>query len=187
VIDPVQKDRNAAAALDDEKFEILIHRAKEFLKSPSKDFFEVKHITPQDLIKKFGGKNMLLLSASPLDRKEDVAGAKMLKSFHFIEQSLIKHGFKAIESDMLWHGKGSSLFYYALKSSKLGKKTEIQGPPVKLKRHVEFFKKKHKQTFVKGNKIFAVGSRPFPDAKLLLKHLFKSDNVKDNVTSIGMI
>ena len=42
IIDPVQKDRNAAAALDYEKFEVLKHRAKEFLKKPSKEFFELK-------------------------------------------------------------------------------------------------------------------------------------------------
>ena len=187
VIDPVQKDRNAAAALDNEKFEILKHRAKEFLKKPSREFFEVKHITPQDLIKKFGEKNILLIGVAPLDRKEDVAGAKMLKAFHFIEQNLGHYGFKVIESDMLWHGKGSSLFYYALKSSKLEKTIEIQGPPLRMKMHVESFKKKHKKTLVKGNKIFAVGSRQFPDAKLLLKHLFKSDNIKDNAKSIEMV
>lgn len=187
VIDPVQKDRNAAAALDNEKFEILKRRAKEFLKSPSKEFFEVRHITQHDLIKKFGVKNMLMLNVSPLDRKEDVAGAKMLKAFHFIEQALVAHGFVIIESDMLWHGKGDSLFYYSLKSSKLGKAIEIKGPPLRMKRHVEFFKKKHKKAFVKGNKIFAVGNRPFPDAKLLSKHLFKSDNVKGNVKNIILV
>ena len=34
VIDPVQKDRNAAAALNHEKFEIIKKTAKQFLKKP---------------------------------------------------------------------------------------------------------------------------------------------------------
>ena len=82
-----------------------------------------------------------------MEKKEDVAGAKMLKAFHFIEKSLSYHGFKVIESDMLWHKKVSSFFYYALENAKLQETIEIQGPPLRMKMHAEFFKKKHKKTF----------------------------------------
>ena len=78
VIDPIQKERNAAAALDYEKFEILKHRAIEFLKKPSKDFFNVKFLTEQDLKKKFHKKSLILLKCKPLNKKIDVAGAKIL-------------------------------------------------------------------------------------------------------------
>ena len=44
VIDPVQKDRNAAAALNEDKFEAFKNAAKEFLKHPSKDFFAEKDL-----------------------------------------------------------------------------------------------------------------------------------------------
>ena len=93
-----------------------------------------------------------MLKAEPLNKKEDVAGAKMLKAFHFIEQNLIFHGFKVIESDMLWHSKGTSLFYYALESDNLPKTKEVAGPPVKIRFHAELFKKKYKSVFVKNNK-----------------------------------
>jgi len=186
IIDPVQKDRNASAALDHEKFEILKHRAKEFLKNSSREFFEVKILTEQDIRKKFQ-KGLIMLKAKPLNKKEDVAGAKMLKAFHFIEKNLIFNGFNIIESDMLWHAKTSSLFYYALKNDELPKTTELQGPPLKIKRHVLLFKKSHKKTFIKNKRIFALEKRKFTNAKDLVKDLIKIHNIKNNINKIEII
>ena len=186
VIDPVQKDRNAAAALDHEKFEIIINRAKEFLKKPSKEFFEIKTLTEQELRKKFP-KNFLMLKAEPLNKKEDVAGAKMLKAFHFIEQNLIFHGFKVIESDMLWHSKGTSLFYYALESDNLPKTKEVAGPPVKIRFHAELFKKKYKSVFVKNNRLYTEEKRRYINAEALIKVVLKTSNVKNNLEKIWMV
>tara|TARA_Y100000031_G_scaffold56753_1_gene64427 strand:- start:5339 stop:6580 length:1242 start_codon:yes stop_codon:yes gene_type:complete len=186
VIDPVQKDRNAAAALDHEKFNILKHRAKEFLKNPSNKFFEVKTITEQDIRKKFK-KKLVMLKARPLNKKEDIAGAKMLKAFHFIEKKMLSHDFRIIESDMLWHAKTSSLFYYVLEEDNLSKIIELLGPPLKLKNHVTFFKKKHKKTIIKKNRIFAVEKRRFTSAHDLIKNIINAFNVKSNVNKIEII
>ncbi|HJO01950.1 MAG: CCA tRNA nucleotidyltransferase [Candidatus Woesearchaeota archaeon] len=187
IIDPVQKERNAAAALDHEKFEIIKHRAKEFLKKPSKDFFEVKTLTEQDIRKKFQKNKLIILKAKPLNKKEDVAGAKMLKAFHFIEQKLISYSFKIMESDMLWHSKNSSLFYYILENDELTKTMEILGPPLKIKRHADAFKKKHKKTFIKNKKICATEKRKFTNAADLVKNIIKASNVKDNINKIELI
>jgi len=186
VIDPVQKDRNAAAALDHEKFEILKHRAKEFLKKPSKDFFEVKILTEQDIIKKFQKNKLIMLKTKPLNKKEDVAGAKMLKAFHFIEKNIIFNNFKIIESDMLWQSS-SALFYYVLKNDKLSKTIEILGPPLKIKQHLESFKKKHKKIIIKNKRIFAVEKRRFTNAKDLIKNIIKSPNIKNNTNKIEIV
>lgn len=185
VIDPVQKDRNAAAALDHEKFEIIKHKAREFLKKPSKEFFEVKALTEQDIRKEFGS-NLVMLNVMPLKKKTDVAGAKMLKAFHYIENELVRCGFKVVESDMMWHAP-NSLFYYALKDTKLPTEVEIIGPPVKNEKHALAFKKKHKKTFVKGKRLFAAGKRKFADAKTLIKTLVKASNVKNNVNDIRLV
>ena len=185
VIDPVQKDRNAAAALDHEKFDIIKHKAREFMKNPSKEFFEVKTPTEQGIKKEFGS-NLVILKAAPLKKKTDVAGAKMLKAFHYIENELVRCGFKIMESDMLWHAS-DSLFYYALQNNKLPEMAEIVGPPVKNEKHALAFKKKHKKTFVKGKRLFATEKRKFADAKNLVKELIKTSNVKDNITGIRLV
>lgn len=185
VIDPVQKDRNAAAALDHEKFEIIIHRSKEFLKKPSRDFFEMKAFAEKDIRTKFP-ENLVMLEVKPLNKKEDVAGAKMLKAFHFIEKALIFNDFKVNESDMLWHGK-DALFYYALDSDKLPETKEVIGPPIKIKFHAELFKKKHKSAFVKNNRLYAKEKRKFSNAEDLIKTVIKTSNIKDNVKKIDFV
>ncbi|MEK6869145.1 MAG: CCA tRNA nucleotidyltransferase [Nanoarchaeota archaeon] len=186
VIDPVQKDRNAAAALDHEKFEIIIRRAKEFLKKPSKEFFEIKTLTEEDIRRKFT-KHLVILKAIPLNKKEDVAGAKMLKAFHFIEQNLIFHGFKVVESDMLWDSKDAALFYYALESAKLSGTKEVIGPPIKIKFHADLFRKKHKNAFEKNSRLYAKENRKYGSAKDLIKEVVKTSNIKDNLKSIRAV
>ena len=186
VIDPVQKDRNAAAALDKEKFGIIKSRAKEFLKKPSKEFFEIKTLSEKDLKKKAGKNKLIILKAEPLKKKEDIAGAKMLKAFHFIENNIVSNAFEVIESDMVWNLK-SSLFYYILKNDALPNTLELSGPPLKIKPAVISFKKKHKNTFTKGKRIFAKEKRKFTKAKQLINSLIKKTNVKDNLIKIKII
>src|SRR3989338_366534 len=151
-----------------------------------KELFEIKTLTEQELRKKFP-KNFLMLKAEPLNKKEDVAGAKMLKAFHFIEQNLIFHGFKVIESDMLWNSKDAALFYYALESDKLPETKEVTGPPIKIKFHAELFKKKHKGAFVKNSRLYAKENRRYGSAKELIKAVVKTSNVKDNLKSVRMV
>ena len=127
------------------------------------------------------------MEAKPLSKKIDVAGAKMLKAFHFIESNLTDCEFKVIESDMLWDGQNNSLFYYALQNLKLPETVELYGPPLKIVKHAEIFRKKHKKTFVRNNRLFAVEKRKFIDAKILINKMLKSQNVKDNVISIKII
>ena len=127
-----------------------------------------------------------MLKARPLNKKEDVAGAKMLKAFHFIEKSLIFNGFKITESDMLWY-TSSALFYYVLEKDNLPKTKELSGPPLKIKIHVLSFKKSHKKTFIKNKRIFAVEKRKHTNAGSLVKDIIKTSNVKDNVNKIESV
>ncbi len=129
----------------------------------------------------------MMLKATPLNKKEDVAGAKMLKAFHFIEQNLTSYGFKVIESDMLWHSKNNSIFYYVIENDKLPKTIELEGPPLKIKYHVALFKKSHKKTFIKNKRIFAVEKRKFSDSGDLVKTIIKTPNVKDNIRNIQLV
>ncbi len=187
IIDPVQKDRNAAAALSYEKFDISRKRAQEFLKNPSKRFFEVEVLTEKGIKKKAGKNKLILLKITPLKRKIDVAGAKMTKAFDFIRKKLISNEFKIIKNDMLWDKKNEALFYYILKDTKLSKTIKLVGPPLKNKQHVFFFKKAHKNTFVKNKRIFALEKRKFTNAQDLIKNIIKISNVKDNVNKIKLI
>ncbi|MBW2990368.1 nucleotidyltransferase domain-containing protein [Candidatus Woesearchaeota archaeon] len=49
IVDPVQPDRNAAAAVSKEKFEVFKQKAREFLDKPGAKFFEIKKLKIKDI------------------------------------------------------------------------------------------------------------------------------------------
>ena len=151
VIDPVQKDRNAAAALSIEKFEAFKKAAREFLRSPSKGFFARNRLKSLFLTEKSADRKLIIIKLRTLAGKIDVVGSKLLKIFEFLNENLVKHGFKIIKSDWEWDKKGEALFYLLFSKKPLPKTTEIEGPPIKIKQHSETFKKSHKSAFVKND------------------------------------
>ena len=178
LVDPVQKERNAAAALSEEKFDIFVKACKDFLKNPDKKFFYEKEIDLTDL------KGSVVLEIEPLKGKEDVIGAKIVKVMNFINQKLKQNDFVLIDKDWQWNKK--ILMWFRVKG-KLGKFKDVSGPPVKLKNHVKVFKKKYKKTFTKGNRVYARIERKYKDANDLLKDLLKDKYVKERVKKIKLL
>ncbi|MBW2977415.1 nucleotidyltransferase domain-containing protein, partial [Candidatus Woesearchaeota archaeon] len=105
IIDPVQADRNAAAAVSTEKYEQFICACKEFLKKPSKEFFKRKEVSVDDLKKRAGKDKLVLLEIVALAGKEDVVGSKLLKVLEFIETKLKQNEFKIYEKGWKWDKK----------------------------------------------------------------------------------
>ena len=127
VIDPVQKDRNASAALSAEKFEAFKIAAKNFLKNPSeKSFLE------QDLYEKFTakqGKNTLIIvKAKPLQGKIDVVGISFSRHTSFAERSG-KNSFKIIDSSWEWK-RTKMLLLFHLQQKQLSSLVELEASVV---------------------------------------------------------
>ena len=182
VIDPVQKDRNAAAAISIEKFELFKKRAAEFLKITSKEFFVKKNIN-EEFLKLKHGKKLVKISCAPLEGKIDVVGSKIFKIFEFIKQKCKERDFNIIKSD--WEfGRNESCMYFLFEDKKLPESETLQGPPVELKVHVDNFRKMHRNTFVKSGKIFAREKRKFSAAEGLIKEICKSGFVKEKTKSV---
>ncbi|MBD3362072.1 hypothetical protein GF358_04775 [Candidatus Woesearchaeota archaeon] len=178
VIDPVQPDRNAAAALNITMFERFCKTARKFLKKPSPQFFEYKSIDYSKLKKK--GELVVIKVLAP-PGKEDPIGTKLLKAFEFIRRQL--DAFTIIESGWQWDKEKNAEFWYVLKKKKLPLEYELCGPPIKMKEAVKHFKKKHKKTTVKKGRIYAKIKYKYRDiepylTKDVLKHEYLSDKVK---------
>ena len=186
VIDPVQKDRNAAAALSDEKFEAFKKAARELIKRLSKEFFTKKELSSIFLKGKNNNK-LLKAAAKPLNGKADVVGSKLLKIFEFLSQNLEKKSFKIIKSDWEWNKKDDAIFYFLLENKKLSSFIEIEGPLLSMKMHVLNFKKTHKKTYAKKDRIFASEKREFAKPENLLRSLMKNQYVKEKCKSIRMM
>lgn len=181
LVDPVQKDRNAAAALSFEKYELFIKKAKEFLKNRSIKYFEENRFDAEKL-----KKDNIVIEIDVLSGKEDIIGAKLVKAFNFIKSRLLKAEFDIKDSGWFWDKNKKAYFYFKIPKD-LDTTQIIEGPPTKMERFVVDFKKKHKSTFIKNGIIFAKEKREFLKAKDFIKDLLKNEYVKERVKSISLI
>ena len=184
VIDPVQKDRNAAAALSVEKFECFKKAAKYFLKKPSTEFFVKKDLRSLFLKENKKYTKLIIAKSKPLAGKADVVGSKLLKVYEFLKEEMRRHDFKIIKTDWEWDKKNDAIFYFLLDKKPLPKNIEIEGPPLKIKQHVENFRKIHKKNLIKNGKIYASEQRKFLVPENLLKKLTKNKFAKERSKSV---
>lgn len=185
VIDPVQKDRNAAAALSSEKFEKFKGVAKRFLKKPSKEFFIKKEIKMEELIKKAQNKKLVVLEIEPITGKEDVVGSKLLKSLNYIKDRLEENEFRVLEHGWKWDKKKGAVFWFIFDKKDLEEFKKQVGPPMQAVQFGMEFKEKHKKVFIEKNRMCAMVKREYVKAEDLIKYLVKNDgNVKDKIKKL---
>ncbi|PIN73836.1 CCA tRNA nucleotidyltransferase [Candidatus Woesearchaeota archaeon CG10_big_fil_rev_8_21_14_0_10_45_16] len=181
VIDPVDKDRNAAAALTVEKFQLFRQKAREYLKKPSASFFESKELTTEIILKKAGKLPAVYLEVVPLSGKNDVVGSKLLKAFQFLQEGL--SAFTVKEAGWSWNGKG--IFYFILQKKELPKEEIRDGPPLRLKEYAADFRKKNKDVFEEDGRVKArvsIKHRKIPEA---LKYLLEQAYFKEKVQKVS--
>lgn len=167
VIDPVDKTRNAAAALSIEKFLLFKQKAADFLQKPELKFFEKEKISFKKL-EKGTLHNLVYLEINPLTGKNDVVGTKLLKVFQYLKKKLVP--FKFQEAGWEWDEKNKAVFYFILEKKQILPYTIRTGPPLKLEEYVKEFKKKHKETFEERGRV---------SAKIPIKNFLLKDFVKD--------
>jgi len=166
LIDPVQSDRNAAAALSAEKFEVFRNICRNFSKKPSENFFERKIIDENSIVKqsKKEKSELYKVIARSEKAKEDTSGSKLLKLFNLLKLKLEKEGYQ-FKSAWDFKNKGARMWFSIKKNSK----TVRQGPFLNMKNHVKAFRKKYRKTFSKNKRIYAY-SRPKD-----LREIFSAD------------
>ena len=178
LIDPIQSERNAAAALSKERYELFKKSCKYYLKKPNEKFFErKKFIVPKDAI---------VVNVESKTGKLDVVGSKLLKALEFIVQKLNREGFKVRRYDWDWDKEKEAVFYFAVEKKKLSEFKILKGPPADRKDNLADFKKKHKNIFVKGKKSYAKVKRKYRDANDFLRSLFREREVRERVRSIKL-
>ncbi len=187
IVDPVQKDRNASAALSYEKFLHFKEMANDFLNKPSKSFFEKNEESMQDLTKKWKGKHLIFLKAKSKAGKRDIVGCKIMKLYEFVLQKLEKNEFKVYGSGWMWDEKSDALFWYALDSKNLSQYVEWKGPPLKLANHVAVFKKKYKAIYVKKDHAYAKIKRKYTRPENLVSALLKEKDIRDKVNDVVVV
>ncbi len=174
LVDPTYKQRNVLAALSEETFGNFQNVCRNFLKRPAKEFF-IRKTMDIPKIKSYAykkGLEFILLEITTNKQEGDVAGSKLLKFYRHLAEETGKF-FEIKAKGFEYLGKKSARAFFVCK-----KKSWIQvtGPGLNQKEHVEKFKKKHRNVFIKNNRLYSKY-----DLKLKLKEFierFRNKNIK---------
>ncbi|MBT3865794.1 hypothetical protein HOF78_01680 [Candidatus Woesearchaeota archaeon] len=184
VIDPVQPDRNTAAALSREQYNNIIKSSKRFLKSPSEALFEEQPININKLKKK--GK-LTIIEVQPVKGKRDVSGAKALKAFEFINKH--SNEYEVIDS-IFDYNEILTTYYIVTKKNKIPIDYKHYGPPTDNKKALIQFKKSNKspiKTDRKLKKYYVIKKRKTNDIRNHIKDLLQMEEVTSRVKSIVLL
>lgn len=188
VIDPVDKNRNVAAAVTRTKFSEFIISSKLFLKNPSEKFFfpkKYKLRNTKQIINKIKKEERNLLAISFIDRENkppDILWGELLKTLNGIEKIMNKEGFKIIKCDA-WSNNKECLLLYEMQSLKLPKNYKHIGPPAYIENALDFIEKnlKDKDTisgpWIKGYRIYVEKRRKIQDAKKILIEKIRKNEI----------
>ncbi len=180
IVDPVQDDRNAAAALSTQCFLTFQKQAQKFLKQPSKSFFTIRHLIKKDC--KFRkGEWTYLVVIKPLQGKDDVVGSKLLKAFQYLKGQLVLHGFTIRRSQ--WVYDTESFFCFSFPAKLLPAQIEQEGPPMSRTRHAAAFRKKHPRAIVRKGRLYAKVKPRYRKPETLLRKLLADSQVKKRIRS----
>lgn len=187
VIDPMQPERNAAAALSEEKFTSFKKVSSAFLKRPSLEFFIPQHFDVSKLKKEAGKNSFFVFDVIGFSGKEDVIGAKILKVFEHFNKHLRLHQFTILVSGWEFDKKQKAKMWFSIRKEARSKTIEQRGPPLTTKIGCEQFRKKHKNVFVKGKYLYAVVPRPYLTVQSLFDDLIKDEFSRERVKKVKQV
>lgn len=186
VIDPIQLERNAAAAVSFEQFYQIKNQAALFLENPNEDFFKRKGIGKKEIeeMKKEAEKTksfFMVIQAAPTHGKIDTIGTKIVKALEHMETELKINDFTVLETGWDWEEvqEKPMLVWIKIKEKELSDTKEHAGPPIKLKNDVEAFRKKHKKVYFKEEKIYTRIKRKYTKPENLIKDVLKRKDIKE--------
>jgi len=188
IVDPVQKNRNAAAAISKESFELFKEKSKEFLKNPSVEFFSTPDFSKivNEKISTLKNVEIFLLNIKPLEGKRDVVGSKILKIKEHVEKIAKEEEFKLIWSDWYFN-ENNSRICFAFEKQNFGKTKITRGPPLDMIDAVKSFKQSHIKTFIKENYIYSEDTREYPNIKILIEKVIKYPYIVDKYKTCNLV
>lgn len=177
VIDPVDKNRNAGAAVSVESFYRFVKACKDFVEKPSEEFFLPKKIKPysqrvlSNKIKERETSWYLLKFKKP-KVLDDILYSQMRKLIKTMNRLLSHNGFNVLKSTFFCNKE--CYLIYEMKIAKIPKITKNIGPNV-YSRHAENFLKhyKKKKTFIENDNWVVEIKRKFTNASDFFKSLKK--------------
>ncbi|MBN2250919.1 MAG: CCA tRNA nucleotidyltransferase [Candidatus Altiarchaeota archaeon] len=135
IVDPVDRDRNAAAAVSKQKLAEFIVASSEFLKKPDKRFFTPKKEKVPDkkeLRRRMHARGTELVALEFIHGRinSNTLYSQLRKTKHAVEKSVMYQGFRVLKSDIWTDEKNSSRVLFDMEVSRLPNIKHHFGPPI---------------------------------------------------------
>lgn len=181
LVDPVDPQRNAAAALSKERYDHFKTQAHRFLTNPSEDFFTIPHFKREKVINQHKENDILfIITITPQSGKKDVVGAKILQVYKHLKRQLELHEFN-IKHSAWWFDEEESHIALFVDNTPLSETRLHQGPPVSRTQAAERFKTMHNNVFEKEGVWVARVAREYTDAETCIRQLLNGTYISERV------
>ena len=179
VIDPVDPNRNVAAAVSEKSLSTFIAASKYYLKMPSLNFFypQIGEVTIKDVMKEISSRDTDILCLTlPIPKKpSDVIWGLLRRNLINTVNVLKKFDFKIVDYDVWCDEEKQAVFVIELEKAVLGSTVKSIGPPVFLEPDATYFLKKYlesKETiagpWIEKSRWVVLKKRKYREAKELL-------------------
>ena len=148
VVDPINKGRNVAAAVRQERLNEFVVAAREFLKNPDRRFFypsEIVALSTEKLVNALEtrGSKIVFVNFGKVDAVPDVLWGQLYKSQRSLRRMLQRHDF-AIIRDAVWSDEEDlNVFVFEMETRALPLIRRHWGPPIRKREECEKFLQKH--------------------------------------------
>jgi len=148
IVDPVDKGRNVASAVQPQKFYTFIATARAFLKNPKKEFFyppETVALPARELKQELQkrGSSIVFVTFGRVDAVPDVLWGQLYKSQRSLRKLLQLNGFKVLRKLSSSDEKTLNTFVFELEQNFIPPAKKHLGPPLEKEQECERFLKKH--------------------------------------------
>jgi len=180
-IDPVDPNRNVAAAVTQVNLERFILKAREFLEKPSDEFFFPTK-RKIDLKKEIMGKNLIMAVFDyPKKIVEEIIWSQLERLASTIKTQLELADFHVFRVKHWTDEKRKCAVLFELESPEISGKRKHAGPFVTQTKNVEEFKKKNKEVWVEGDRLFTRKKRKYTSAEKMIRDLLRKDIVPSHL------
>jgi len=148
LIDPVDKGRNVASAVQPQKLHTFVAAARAFLKNPSLKFFyppKTKPLTTQEAKKRLEkrGSAIVFLTFRNVKAVPDILWGQLYKSQRSIRKLIELNDFKVLRDTAWSDEKTLNAFIFEVEQRNLPVVKKHLGPPLEKKRECENFLRKY--------------------------------------------
>jgi tRNA nucleotidyltransferase (CCA-adding enzyme) len=196
VIDPVDRNRNVAAALSIDSMSKFISASKLFIESPNLKFFFPEPIEPlskDNIISEFNtrGSDLIFVITSCPKVHSEILWGQLYKTLDGLRKLLLNFDFNVINYDVWSDEKSAVVFIFELEHSKLPNIKRHVGPPVYIFDEADKFLRKYLNSpnvfsgpKIEGFRWIVYLKRKYADAKQLLYEKMKNAKMGNLMKSL---